>query len=94
MIVADSRMAMILPDDMPKRISEFIAGRQNFPFVGRDELMCMMYIYGKEGRVKNPAEIEEAGGLAKRTAGQLGQEIDIYENSSAGKLDSEYIRSK
>ena len=48
--------------------------------------MCLMYLYGKEGKVQEN-EIEEASGLAQTTATQLGQEIDIYQNSSAGKLD-------
>jgi hypothetical protein len=93
MIVADSHMAMVLPDDIAKRIAEFIAGKRSFPFIGRDELMCMMYLYGKAGRV-GEKEIEEVNSLAQRTALQLGQEIDIYSNSSASKLDPEYIRSK
>ncbi len=93
MIVADSHMTMVLPDDIASRIAEFIAGRRTFPFVGRGELMCMMYLYGKSGRVSEK-ETEEVSGLAQRTASQLGQEIDIYVNSSASKLDPEYIRSK
>lgn len=93
MIVTDSHMAMVLPDGMAERISEFIAGKRSFPFVGRDELVCMMYLYGRSGRV-GENEVEEAGKLAERTAAQMGQDIDIYANSSAGKLDPEYIRSK
>ena len=92
-IVADSYLAMVLPDDISDRIFEFVSGKRGFPFVGRDELMCMMYLYGKDGGVKNE-EVEEASGLAQKTATQVGQEIDIYLNSSAGKLDPEYIRSK
>jgi len=86
-------MAMVLPDGITERVSEFIAGKRSFPFIGRDELACMMYLYGKTGRV-GENEIEETGKLAERTAIQMGQDIDIYVNSSAGKLDSEYIRSK
>lgn len=93
MIFADSYMAMVLPDDIAGRISEFIAGRRSFPFVGRDELMCMMYLYGKSGGV-GEKEVDEVNGLAQRTASQLNQDIDIYVNSSAAKLDPEYIRSK
>jgi hypothetical protein len=93
MIVADSYMAMVLPDDIAKRIAEFIAGRRGFPFIERDELACVMYLYGKAGRV-GESEVEQVNNLAQRTASQLGQEIDIYTNSSARKLDSEYIRSK
>lgn len=93
MIVADSYMAMVLPDDIASRISEFVAGRRSFPFVDRDELVCMIYLYGKGGGV-DEVEIEQVNGFAQRTALQLGQEIDIYSNSSASKLDSEYVRSK
>lgn len=92
-IVADSYMAMVLPDDIARSIAEFIAGRRSFPFVGPEMLMCMMYLYGKSGRV-GEKEISEVNSFAHRTASQLGQEIDIYANSSAAKLDSEYIRSK
>jgi hypothetical protein len=87
-------MAMILPDDAPERLSEFIAGSKGFPFLREDELMCLMYLYGKRGGINGKGEIEEASNLAHRTASQLGQDIDIYLNSSSGKLDSEYIRSK
>jgi len=92
MIVIDSYMAMILPDDMAERISEFIVGKRSFPFVGHDELMCIMYLYGRSNKVSKN-EIEEVNNLAQRTASQLGQDIDIYINSSASKLDTEYIRS-
>lgn len=93
MIVADSHMAMLLPDDVAGRIAEFVAGQRSFPFVNPDELMCLMYLYGKTGGVSEN-EIDQATNLAHLTASQLGQDIDIYVNSSASKLDPEYIRSK
>ena len=93
MIVADSHMAMVLPDNIASRIVEFMAGRRTFPFVGRDELVCMMYLYGKSGKVSDK-ELKEVNGLAQRTTLQLGQEIDSYTNSSASKLDPEYVRSR
>lgn len=93
MIVADSHMAMLLPDDIADRITEFVAGRKTFPFVKLDELMCVMYLYGRSDRV-GEKEVDHVNSLAQRTASQLGQEIDIYANSSAAKLDPEYIRSK
>ncbi|MDQ3977322.1 MAG: hypothetical protein M3264_12425, partial [Thermoproteota archaeon] len=93
MIVIDSYIAMILPDDIAERISGFIAGKLNFPFVGPDELMCIMYLYGRDSRI-DESEIEEVSSLAQHTASKLGQEIDIYMNSSASKFETEYIRSK
>ena len=91
MIVIDSYMAMILPDDMVERISGFIAGKRSFPFVGHDELMCILYLYGRNRRIRD-GEIEQVSSLAQHTASKLSQEIDIYINSSARKLDTEYIR--
>ena len=93
MIVADSHMAMVLPDDISARISGFVAGKREFPFIGRDELVCIMYLYGRVNRVGKD-EVEQVNGFAQRTASQLGQEIDIYSNSSASKLDPEYLRSR
>jgi hypothetical protein len=93
MIVIDSHLAMILPDDMAERISEFIAGKRDFPFVAPDELMCMMYLYGRNNTIRE-GEIDEVSSLAQYTASQLGKEIDIYTNSSSSKLETEYIRSK
>jgi hypothetical protein len=93
MIVADSHMAMVLPDDIVERIGEFTAGGRSFPFVGREELMCIMYLYGKSGGV-GEKEVDEVNGLAHRTVSQLSQDIDIYSNSSMAKLDPEYVRSK
>ena len=86
-------MAMILPDDIAERISGFIAGKRNFPFVDSDELMCIMYLYGRNNRI-NEQEIEEVSSLAQHTASQMGQDIDVCMNSSASKLETEYIRSK
>lgn len=93
MTVIDSYMAMILPDDIAERILGFIAGKVNFPFVGPDELMCIMYLYGRDSKI-GEGEIEEVTSLAQHTASQLGQEIDVYMNSPASKLETEYIRSK
>jgi hypothetical protein len=93
MSVVDSYMAMILPDDIAERILRFIAGKVDFPFVDSDELMCIMYLYGRNSKI-GEGEIEEVSSLAQHTASQLGQDIDIYMNSPASKLETEYIRSK
>ncbi|MFL6499006.1 MAG: hypothetical protein ACJ70U_10000 [Nitrososphaera sp.] len=94
MIIDDSYMAMILPDDIVERISEFITGKRNFPFVDSDELMCIMYLYGRNNRLEKKHEIDEVSSLAQHTASNMGQEIDIYTNSSASKVETEHIRSK
>lgn len=92
MIAADSHMAMVLPDDISGRMEGFVAGERGFPFIGRDELVCLMYLYGRTGGVKAGEEGQVAD-LARRTAGQMAADIDNYTNS-AGRLDPEYIRSR
>lgn len=93
MIVTDSYMAMLLPDDIAMRISEFVADKRTFPFVGSDELMCMMYFYGKSSGV-DEKQIEQVNDLAQRTALRLAQDVDVYINNLPARFDSEYIRSK
>lgn len=93
MIVADSHMAMVLPDGIAGRISDFVAGRRGFPFIERDETVCVMYLYGSKAGVGD-GEVEEATELARRTADQVSADIDRYRNSSQTLLDAEYIRSK
>lgn len=92
MVVADSHMAMVLPEDIAGRIAEFLAGRRTFPFIEKEEMMCVMYIYGMKNGVGQQAA--QAAGLAQRTAEQVSVEIDGYMNSSAGRFDPEYIRSR
>lgn len=92
MVVADSHMAMVLPDGIAGRIAEFVAGSRTFPFIEKDEAMCVMYIYGMKNGVGQQAE--QAAELAQRTAEQVSAEIDSYINSSSGRMDPEYIRSR
>lgn len=92
-IASDSHMAMVLPDDIGSRIADFVAGRSGFPFIAGDETMCLMYIYGKSAGVR-PEQVQQVADLAQRTAGQMAIDIDGYLNGPAGRLDTEYIRSK
>ena len=55
-IISDSYMRMILPEDISYRLSEFIAGRQNFPFITNDELICIFNLYGKKNGVRYAKE--------------------------------------
>lgn len=86
-------MAMVLPDDISERISDFVAGKRGFPFFEKDETTCLMYLYGKRSGVMD-TDIDEASGLAKRTADQMSVDIDRYRNGSQTLFESEYIRSK
>ena len=85
---------MILPEDISNRLSEFIADRQNFPFIRNDELMCIFYLYGKKSGVRNDKEYSEVMNLAENTVIKLRRDIETYNDSPNLKWDSQFIRSK
>jgi hypothetical protein len=85
-------MAMVLPDDIAERMAAFLAGRTGFPFIGKDELMCLMYLYGRTGGIKDSGEAAEAAELAQRTAGQMAVDVESY--GMPGRLDPEFIKSR
>src|SRR5919109_1075682 len=93
-IISDSYMRMILPENISYRLDEFIRGRQNFPFIRSDELMCIFYLYGKKNRVRYDKESREVINLAENTIINLQSDIEKYNGSSKSKMDSQFIRSK
>ena len=93
-IISDSYMRMILPEDISYRLSEFIAGRQNFPFIRNDEPICIFYLYGKKNGVRNNKESNEVISLAENTVVNLQRDIEAYNGSPRSKMDSQYIYSK
>ncbi|TLX66392.1 MAG: hypothetical protein E6L03_09465, partial [Thaumarchaeota archaeon] len=52
----DLHMTMILPEDISERISSFISGAMDFPFIKKDELISVLYLYGKKDRIINHTE--------------------------------------
>ena len=93
-IICDSYMRMILPEDISSRLSEFIADRQNFPFIRNDELMCIFYLYGKKNGVRYDKEYNEVMNLAENTVIKLRRDIETYNDSPKSKMDSQFTRSK
>jgi hypothetical protein len=87
-------MRMILPEDISSRLSEFIADRQNFPFIRNDELMCIFYLYGKKNGVRYDKEYNEVMNLAENTVIKLRRDIETYNDSPKSKMDSQFTRSK
>lgn len=85
-------MAMVLPEDVAERMAAFLAGKTGFPFIGKDELMCLMYLYGRAGGIKDGSEAAEAAELAQRTAGQMAVDVESY--GMPGRLDPEFIKSR
>jgi hypothetical protein len=87
----DLHMTMILPEDICERISSFISGRLDFPFVKKDELISLLYLYGKSNAVSDHPERVLA--IAKKTIETLEKSIEKYRNGPKSLLNSEYLRN-
>ncbi len=90
-VVSDSYMGMFLPVDISCRITQFMAGKIEFPFINKDELAATFYIFGKDYGVKGQIEKLTAIDLAKKAIQQLSKDIRIFYNMP-NKLDSNFIR--
>lgn len=84
-------MTMILPEDISERISSFISGRLDFPYVKKDELISLLYLYGKSNAVLDHPERVLA--IAKKTVETLEKSIEKYRNGPKSFFDSEYLRN-
>lgn len=84
-------MTMILPEDISERISSFILGRLDFPYVKKDELISILYLYGKSNAVLDHPERVLA--IAKKTVETLEKSIEKYRNGPKSFFDSEYLRN-
>jgi len=87
----DLHMTMILPEDISERISSFISGRLDFPFVEKDELISLLYLYGKSNAVLDHPERVLA--IAKKTIETLEKSIEKYRDGPKSFFDSEYLRN-
>lgn len=90
-ILSDSYMGMFLPVDISYRITQFMAGKMEFPFINKDELTATFYIFGKDYGVKGQTEILTAIDLAKRAIQQLAKDIRIFYNMP-NKMESNFTR--
>jgi hypothetical protein len=90
-IVSDSYMGMFLPADISYRITQFMAGKMEFPFINKDELTATFYLFGKDYGVKGQIEVLTATDLAKRAIQQLAKDMRIFYNMP-NKMDSNFTR--
>jgi hypothetical protein len=84
-------MTMILPEDISERISAFISGKLDFPYVKKDELIAVLYLYGKNSTIiSHPEKVLT---FAKKTVERLEHSIQNYRNSPKSFFDSEFSRN-
>src|SRR5712691_5970482 len=87
-------MRIILPENISERIGEFLKGKQDFPFIEGYELMCVLFLFGRPGKV-DTNEKWEVMDLASETVNKFYLEIEGYKNSpkTKTKMNTEFIRS-
>ena len=84
-------MGMFLPEDISQRITLFIGGKLEFPFIKKEELMGTFFIFGKNNGLYGEEEILAATDLGKRTVAHLTKTVRMFHNSP-NKMDSNFTR--
>ncbi len=87
-VISDSYMGIFLPVDIYERISKFITGDLNFPFVKRDELVGIFFLFGKKYGIKNYLDVLSVKDIARRTIDQLKREVYISRTIIDSNADS------
>ena len=93
-ITTDSYMNIILPENISKRIEEFMRGNENFPFIESNELICILYLYGRKNKIIGKEEVKKVIDLAERTVTQITRDIEVHKNRTKAVMDSEFIRNR
>jgi hypothetical protein len=89
-VISDSYMGIFLPPDISKRISKFLDGNLDFPFVDKDEIMGVFFLFGKNFGVKTNLDISYVKDLARRSIDQVKREIFL--SKKIVKSDIELIK--
>jgi hypothetical protein len=92
-IVTDSYMGMIFPENIPERISRFLDGELDFPFINDNELMCICFLYGRKWKVNGDDEYQQVIDLAGQTYRKLSMDIKAYSGNSEIDRITELVRN-
>jgi hypothetical protein len=84
-------MGIFLPSDISFRIKQFIAAKVDFPFIRKDEVLAVFYLFGKDYGVIGESEVKAANDLAKRTVEQAARDIRVY-GTMPQKMDARFTR--
>jgi hypothetical protein len=84
-------MGIFLPPDISVRIKQFMAAKMDFPFLGKDELLAVFYLFGKDYKVIGESEVNAASDLAKRVVEQVASDIRVY-ITMPQKMDARFTR--
>ena len=87
----DLHMTIIFPEDTTERVSSFISGNTIIPFVKKDGLLSLLYLYGRDHVVlEKPKRVLE---IANKTVETLEKNIEKYRNGPKSLFDLQYSRN-
>lgn len=93
-VVTDSYMGIFTPVDIDSRIIQFLEKKIEFPFIKKDEIIGIFYLFGKNNKVISDLEILSVKNIAKRTMEQRARNIKIFHEFEKNKLNSDFIREE
>lgn len=86
-------MAFILPEDISDRISLFMEGSYDFPFIPEHELMSILFLYGWEDPVITESQLRLIEDIATRTVMKIGNQVKKYQSNTQNLLVNDFVRS-
>jgi hypothetical protein len=86
-------MGMIFPENISERISRFLDGKLNFPFIYGNELMCICFLYGRKWKVNGEEEYKQVIDLAAQTYRKLSTDIKAHSRNTEIDRITEFARS-
>jgi hypothetical protein len=86
-------MGMIFPENISERISRFLDGKLNFPFIYDDELMCIFFLYGRKLKVNGEYEYKQVIDLAGQTYRKISMDIQAHSSNNEADRITEFARS-
>ena len=93
-VVTDSYMGIFTPVDIDSRIIQFLEKKIEFPFIKKDEIIGIFYLFGKNNKVISDLEILSVKNIAKKTMEQRARNIKIIHEFGKNKLNSDFIREE
>ena len=86
-IISDSYMGMFLPSDIYRRVSKFLEGDIDFPFVNRDEIVAIFFLFGKKLGIKSNSDIISVKDLARRSIDQIKREVLLSKKITKSNIE-------
>jgi len=80
-------MGMFLPSDIYERISNFLNGNIDFPFIKEEEVMGIFFLFGKSYGVKSNTDVLTVKDIVRRTIDQIKREILLSKKIIESNID-------